>query len=177
MTRTTTAAPSPADRPSPTSKPASKPATRRNGPVITAAVSPAEIGNPDAIAAAIAAAKAEALAKRQQRATRTTPAARVKLTAPQAAAMAALGWKPPAVDAANEWKPEPRSRANACAADAAYTAAIALLKAQGALQVGDLAQVWHGCQLKPRAVASVAQQLANRSGRVIKQEAGTLTLA
>lgn len=148
---------------------------RRNGPVTTATMNPDDM-NPDAIAQAIAAAKAAAAAKRQQRATKTAPAARVKLTAPQAAAMAALAWKAPAVDAANQWKPEARTRQNNCAADAAYTAALALLTAQGALAVGDLAQVWHGCALKPRAIAAVAQQLANRAGRTIEQKGGTLAL-
>lgn len=152
-------------------------APRKNGPVITATINPDDMNKPDAIAQAIAAAKAAAAAKRQQRATKAAPAARVKLTAPQAAAMAALAWKAPAVNAANAWKPEARTRANNCAADAAYTAALALLKAQGALAVGDLAQVWHGCALKPRAIAAVAQQLANRAGRTVQQEGGILTLA
>lgn len=175
MTRTTTAAAAPAPR------------NGRNGKIRTVKVDPATLAAasaaelaapvlPDSIAAAIAAAKAEAAAKRQQRAAKATPAARVKLTAPQAAAMAAIGWKAPAVNAANEWKPEARTRANNCAADAAYTAALALLKAQGALAVGDLAQVWAGCQLKPRAIAAVAQQLANRAGRTVNQKGGILSL-
>lgn len=149
---------------------------RRNGPVTTTTINPDDMNKPDAIAAAIAAAKAEAAAKRQQRATKAAPAARVRLTAPQAAAMAAIGWKAPAIDAANEWKPEARTRQNNCTADAAYIAALALLKAQGALAVGDLAQVWARCALKPRAIAAVAQQLANRSGRTVSQKGGILSL-
>lgn len=152
-------------------------APRKNGPVVTATINPDDADRPDIIAAAIAAAKAEALAKRQQRATKTAPVARVKLTAPQAEAMEAIGWKAPAVDAANTWKPEPRTRQNNCAGDAAYGAALAILKVHGALAVGDLAQVWEGCNLKPRALAGVCQQLANRAGRTVQQEGGTLTLA
>lgn len=151
-------------------------APRKNGPVTIATVNPDDSGNSDAIAAAIAAAKAEAAAKRQQRQTKAAPAPRVSLTPAQREAMAALGWKAPAVDAANQWKPEPRSRANACAADAAYVAACGILTSAGTLAIGDLARIWHGCGLKPRAVAAVAQQLANRTGRPVDQTGGILSV-
>jgi hypothetical protein len=151
-------------------------APRKNGPVITANVPPEDSGKPDIIAAAIAAAKAAGAAKRQQRATKAAPAARVRLTAQQAAAMTVLGWKAPTVDASNEWKPAPRQRQNACQADDAYNAALSVLEDHGVIAVGDLAQVWQAFSLKPRPVAAVAQQLANRAQRTCRQKGGELTL-
>lgn len=129
---------------------------------------------PAHLAAALQTAQAEADARRQ-RATKA-PAMRVSLTAAQMAALAAAGWKAPRADANLTAAPQPRTRTNACRGDAAYTVAVQVLQA-GPLHVADLAALWIAAGNAPRPLNGVAQQLANRAGRTIKQNGATLTLA
>ena len=129
---------------------------------------------PAHLAAALQTAQADADARRQ-RATRA-PAMRVSLTAAQMAALAAAGWKAPRADANLTAIPQPRQRQNACKGDAAYVVAVQALQT-GPLHVADLAALWVTAGNQPRPLNGVAQQLANRAGRKVRQDGAILTLA
>lgn len=128
---------------------------------------------PDDIAAALASAKQEAAQRREKTAKVAIP--RVSVTAHEAAALASAGWKAPYATADNQWKPQPRGRANSCKGDVAYSAAVAIL-AQRPLSVADLAALWIAAGNAPRALGGVAQQIANRASTTVSQKGGILSL-
>lgn len=114
----------------------------------------------------------EASARRIQR----EPIARVTLTPEQSAAMAAAGWKAPRVDATYAATPEPRQRQNACKGGAAYRVALTILQGSP-MHAADLAALWIAAGNQPRPLNGVLQQIANRSGRKVRQDGAILTLA
>lgn len=164
---------------------AAAPAPRngRNGKVRTVHVAPADLPMIDAAAPTLAlperlaAALATAQASQQARQTRKTPTPRVALTAAELQAMEAMGWPAPAIDAGHTAKPQPRKRLNACRGGAAYDAAVAILTAGETLTMPELAALWLATGNPPKPYNAIAQQLANRAGRTIKQNGATLTLA
>lgn len=122
----------------------------------------------------LAEAQAEEEAARQSR--KSEPIARVSLTPTEGAAMAALGWLAPRVDANLTVAPKPISRVNACKGGAAYRVALLMLSA-GPLHITKLAALWSAANGGRRPLNSILQQLANRAGRPIKQDAALITFA
>lgn len=148
---------------------------------------PAQVPTMDTTAAAAALLNADMLAMLQEAeqeiasqaaaaAARKEKTPRVPVTPQQGAALAAAGWVAPRIDANLTAEPESRTRLNVCKGAAAYRVA-ALLLQSGPVHVADLAALWVGAGNQPRALNGVVQQLANRTGRSIKQEGAILTLA
>lgn len=162
MTRTTTAAPAPRNG--------------RNGKVRTIKVNPEQLQEIDAAAPTLtlpahlaAALQAATAAQQQRQQTRKAPTPRVSLTAAEQAAMEAIGWNAPTVDANHTANPQPRTRQNACKGAAAYEAAAAILTAGQTLTMPELAALWLAAGGGPKPYQAIAQQIANRAGRPIQQ--------
>ncbi len=106
---------------------------------------------------------------------RAATAPRVSLTDEAREAFATMGWTAPKVTAQHRTEPQHRERLNSCRGAAAYTVALTVLQ-NGPLPLGDLARLWVASGNKPKAVAAIAQQIANRAQRPVIQSADTLTL-
>ena len=169
---TATAAPAPGDNGKP-----------KNGPVRIAQVEPdllndVDLGLPAALlppelAAMLETATQAEAAARVKRAKVAAP--RVALTVEQAAALAHVGWKAPAVTAELIIKPQPRGRANACAAGPVYRVLGAMLPTRP-VHVAELAALWAAAGQKPRPAAAIMQQVANRLNRAICQDGALFAL-
>lgn len=125
---------------------------------------------PDHLREALQAAKAS----QAQRQTRRTPTPRVKVTADEAQALEAMGWKAPFIDAAHTSKPQDRTRLNACQGSNVYDACAAVFCAGHTLTVPQLATLWEAEIGTTTTLQAIMQQIANRAGRVIQQQGNTI---
>ncbi len=170
-----------AERLQPTSRRAKLPAAKGASPVraikttpeALATLAPGAIGSlPFEQLAAMLKAAEEQTAKPA----RQPAAPRVSLTDEAREAFAAMGWTAPKVTAHSVTQPERRERQNKCKGAAAYTVAVAVLQ-NGPLPLGDLARLWLASGNQPKAIAAIAQQIANRAGVAVIQTGDTLQLA
>lgn len=153
--------------------------TARASKVRTVKVAPEQLQEIDAAAPTLAlpahlAAALQTAQQAQQRQTRKAPTARVSLTAAELATLERMGWTAPTIDASYSATPQPRSRFNACKGAAAYTAAAAILTAGQTLTIAELAALWLAAGGDAKPFNAIAQQIANRAGRTIKQEGATI---
>lgn len=116
-----------------------------------------------------------AKASQAQRKTRKEPTPRVKVTAAEAQALEAMGWKAPLIDAAHTSKPQDRSRQNACQGASVYDACSAVLRAGHTLTVPQLATLWWAEIGSRTTLQAIMQQVANRAGRIIQQDGATIS--
>lgn len=148
------------------------------GRVVSVKVNPADLSTLDAaaLAALIADARASMAAERPA----TTRRPRVSLSDADTAALAAVNWQPPYVDAADEWRPigSVPSADRACLLAPFYTVVGAALTA-GPVHLPDAARVLAavmGSRENKRSIGSLAQTLANRMQRGIVQKGAVLNL-
>lgn len=164
-------------------RPTRKPAAPRAGKVRTLHVAPTDLPTMDLSAATLAlperlaVALATAQASQQARQTRKAPTPRVALTQAELAAMEAMNWPAPAVDANHTARPQPRQRLNSCRGAAAYDAAVAILTAGETLTMPELAALWLATGNPPKPYNAIAQQISNRAGRPIQQSGITIAAA